>query len=71
MSPPASDLMQGAFEVLILKMLALETTHGWGIGQRSQQVSKDVMQVREGSLYPGLERLEAKWEEIHGGFSDN
>lgn len=60
MSPQATDLVQGTLEVLILKTLALEPMHGWGIGQRIQQVSKDVLQVGQGSLYPGLHRLEAK-----------
>lgn len=60
MSPQATDLVQGTLEVLILKTLALEPLHGWGIGQRIQQVSRDVLQVGQGSLYPALHRLEAK-----------
>ena len=58
MSPQAKDLVQGTLEVLILKTLALEPMHGWGIGQRIQQVSQDVLQVGQGSLYPALHRLE-------------
>lgn len=47
-------------DLLILKTLALEAMHGWGIAQRIQQVSKDVLQVQQGSLYPALYRLERK-----------
>ena len=52
MSPQAIDLVQGTLEVLILKTLALGPMHGWGIGQRIQQVSQDVLRVGQGSLYP-------------------
>jgi transcriptional regulator len=72
MSPQATDLVQGSLEVLILKTLALEPMHGWGIGQRIQQVSKDVLQVGQGSLYPALHRLEAKgWIRSEWGPSEN
>ena len=72
MSPQATDLVQGTLEVLILKTLALEPMHGWGIGQRIQQVSKDVLQVGQGSLYPALHRLEAKrWIQSEWGPSEN
>ena len=72
MSPQATDLVQGTLEVLILKTLALEPMHGWGIGQRIQQVSKDVLQVGQGSLYPALHRLEAKgWIRSEWGPSEN
>jgi PadR family transcriptional regulator len=72
MSPQATDLVQGTLEVLILKTLALEPMHGWGIGQRIQQVSKDVLQVGQGSLYPALHRLEAKgWIDSEWGPSEN
>lgn len=54
------DLLQGTLDLLILKTLALEANHGWGIGQRIQQVSQDVLQVGQGSLYPALHRLERK-----------
>ena len=54
------DLLQGTLDLLILKTLALEANHGWGISQRIQQVSKDVLQVGQGSLYPALHRLERK-----------
>ena len=56
----ALDLLQGTLDVLILKTLALEANHGWGIAQRIQQVSRDVLQVGQGSLYPALHRLERK-----------
>ena len=52
------DLLQGTLDLLILKTLELEPMHGWGIAQRIQQVSKDVLQVQQGSLYPALYRLE-------------
>ena len=52
------DLLQGTLDLMILKTLALEANHGWGISQRIQQVSQDVLQVGQGSLYPALHRLE-------------
>ena len=58
MSKPKSDLLQGTLDLLILKTLELEPMHGWGISQRIQQVSEDVLQVNQGSLYPALHRLE-------------
>lgn len=53
-----TDLLQGTLDLLILKTLALEPLHGWGITQRIQQISRDVLQVQQGSLYPALHRLE-------------
>ncbi len=58
MQKPKSDLLQGTLDLLILKTLELEPMHGWGISQRIQQVSEDVLQVNQGSLYPALHRLE-------------
>jgi PadR family transcriptional regulator, regulatory protein PadR len=52
------DWLQGTLDLLILKTLALEAMHGWGIAQRIQQVSQDALQVGQGSLYPALHRLE-------------
>ena len=52
------DLLQGTLDLLILKTLALEPNHGWGISQRIQQVSHEALQVGQGSLYPALHRLE-------------
>jgi len=57
MSKPP-DLVQGTLDLLILKILALEPLHGWAIGQRLKQVSGDVLQVSDGSLYPALHKLE-------------
>ena len=57
MSKP-SDLVQGTLDVLVLKILALEPLHGWALSQRLRQVSGDVLQVSEGSLYPALHKLE-------------
>ena len=57
MSKP-SDLVQGTLDLLILKILALEPLHGWAIGIRLRQVSGDVLQVSDGSLYPALHKLE-------------
>src|ERR671924_2356834 len=57
MSKP-SDLVQGTLDLLLLKILALEPLNGWAIGQRLRQVSGDVLQVSDGSLYPALHKLE-------------
>ena len=57
MSKP-SDLVQGTLDLLILKIVALEPLHGWAIGQRLTQVSGDILQVSDGSLYPALHKLE-------------
>jgi transcriptional regulator len=57
MSKP-SDLVQGTLDLLLLKILALEPLHGWAISQRLLQVSGDVLQVSDGSLYPALHKLE-------------
>jgi PadR family transcriptional regulator, regulatory protein PadR len=57
---PKNDLLQGTLDLLILKTLALGPQHGWGISQRIQQMSRDVLQVNQGSLYPALHRLEQR-----------
>ena len=57
MSKP-SDLVQGTLDLLVLKILALEPLNGWAIGQRLKQISGDVLQVSDGSLYPALHKLE-------------
>lgn len=54
------DLLQGTLDMLVLKTLQLEAQHGWGISQRIQQMSKDVLQVNQGSLYPALHRLQRR-----------
>jgi PadR family transcriptional regulator, regulatory protein PadR len=70
--PPTSDLLQGTLDLLILRTLALESMHGWGIAQRIQQVSKDALQIGQGSLYPALHRLEYKgWISANWGASEN
>lgn len=66
------NLLQGTLDVLILKALALESMHGWGISLRIQQVSKNVLQVGQGSLYPALHRLEReRWISSEWRPSDN
>jgi transcriptional regulator len=67
-----TDMLQGTLDVLILKTLALEPMHGWGIAVRIEQVSRDVLQVQQGSLYPALHRLEHQgWITASWGESDN
>jgi PadR family transcriptional regulator, regulatory protein PadR len=71
MSKP-TDLVQGTLDLLILKSIALEPMHGWAIAQRIRQVSKDVLQVNQGALYPALHRLEQQgWIEAEWGESEN
>ena len=66
------DLLQGTLDLLILKTLALEPMHGWGIAQRIQQISDEVLQVGQGSLYPALHRLEQRgWIGSEWSVSDN
>jgi len=68
-----SDLVQGTLDLLLLKILALEPLHGWAISQRLKQVSGDVLQVSDGSLYPALHKLEqegwitAEWKVTENG----
>ena len=72
MSKAQLDLLQGTLDLLILKTLALGSMHGWGISQRIQQTSDDVLRVNQGSLYPALHRLEsAGWIESEWGASEN
>ena len=73
MHPQKSDLLQGTLDMLILKIVALGPIHGYGIAQRIRQISKEVLQVQQGSLYPALHRLEkrgwlsAEWGEAETG----
>ena len=73
MESAKSDLLQGTLDLLILKIVALGPIHGYGIAQRIRQISKDVLQVQQGSLYPALHRLEkrgwlrAEWGEAETG----
>ncbi len=55
-----SDVLRGTLDLLILKTLTLEDQHGWGINQRIQQLSRGVLEVNQGSLYPALQRLEQR-----------
>jgi transcriptional regulator len=57
---PQSDVLRGSIELLVLKTLSLDPMHGWGIGQRIQQISGGQMEVNQGSLYPALQRLEQR-----------
>ena len=67
-----TDLIQGTLDVLILKTIALEPQHGWGIAQRIRQVSGEVLQVNQGALYPALHRLEQNgWIKAKWGDTDN
>ncbi len=66
------DLPQGTLDLLILKTLALEPQHGWAISERIQQISREVLRVRQGSLYPALHRLERRgWIKAHWSVSEN
>ena len=66
------DLPQGTLDLLVLKTVALGPQHGWAISERIQQISSDVLQVQQGSLYPALHRLERRgWLRARWGTSDN
>src|SRR6476646_7126977 len=68
---PKSDLLQGTLDMLILKIAALGPIHGYAIAQRLQQMSRDVLQVQQGSLYPALHRLEKRrWLRAEWAASD-
>lgn len=73
MSPiEKTDLLQGTLDLLILKVVALGPVHGYGIAQRIRQISNDVLQVQQGSLYPALHRLEKRgWLAADWGESEN
>ena len=72
MSDGQTDLLQGTLDLLILKTLALGPQHGWGVSQRIQQMSQEVLQVNQGSLYPALHRLEHRgWITAEWGLSEN
>jgi transcriptional regulator len=69
---PAVDLLQGTLDLLVLRTLQTGPQHGWGIAQRIQQISQDVLRVNQGSLYPSLHRLEHEgWIEAEWGASEN
>jgi transcriptional regulator len=73
MASDKSELLQGTLDMLVLKIVALGPAHGYGIAQRIQQISREVLQVQQGSLYPALHRLEkrgwlkAAWRESETG----
>jgi transcriptional regulator len=72
MAPEKSDLLQGTLDMLILKVVALGPIHGYGVSQRIRQISKEVLQVQQGSLYPALHRLEKRgWIEAEWGESEH
>ena len=71
MSNSKSDILQGTLDMLILKAVSLGAMHGYAIAQRLQQMSRDVLQVQQGSLYPALHKLENKgWLKAEWGESD-
>ena len=72
MTKPKNNLLQGTLDMLVLKALSLGPMHGYGVGQRIQQISDDVLRVEEGSLYPALYRIEQQgWIESEWGVSEN
>jgi PadR family transcriptional regulator PadR len=72
MNPIKTDLLQGTLDLLILKTLAPGPLHGYGVSLRIQQISRDALQVRQGSLYPALHRLERRgWIAAEWGESEN
>ena len=72
MSKQGVDLPQGTLDLLILRTLGLGTMHGWAISERIHQVSNELLQVQQGSLYPALHRLERRgWIKARWGASDN
>ena len=69
---PTSDVLRGTLDLLMLKTLTLQPMHGWGISQRIQQMSKGLLEVNQGSLYPALQRLEQRgWIESEWRMSEN
>jgi len=72
MSKKRIDLPQGTLDLLILKALSLEAQHGWGISERLRQISREALEVQQGSLYPSLHRLERRgWIKARWGASEN
>jgi len=67
-----TDLVQGTLDLLVLRVLELQPLHGWAIAQRIQQVSRETLQVQQGSLYPALHRMENQgWIKAEWGASEN
>ncbi|MEJ2502506.1 MAG: PadR family transcriptional regulator, partial [Gemmatimonadota bacterium] len=72
MTQSRSDVLQGTLDMLILKAVSLQPMHGWGIAQRIQQMSDEVLKVNQGSLYPALHRLAHRgWISAEWGTSEN
>ena len=72
MIEPSSDLLQGTLDLLVLKTLSLGPMHGWGMAQRIRQMSNEVLEVQQGSLYPAVHRLERQgWIRSSWGVSEN
>jgi PadR family transcriptional regulator, regulatory protein PadR len=72
MPPTRSDLLQGTLEMLVLRVLAIEPMHGWGIAQRLERMSGDLFSVNQGSLYPALQRMKRKgWVRSEWRLTDN
>ena len=72
MATPSTDVLRGTLDLLILKTLTLEPMHGWGISQRIEQMSRGLLDVNQGSLYPALQRLEQKgWIESEWRTTEN
>lgn len=72
MANQPTDRLQGTLDLLILRVLRQDPQHGWGIAQQIQQISQDVLQVNQGSLYPALRRLEERgWIRAEWGTSEN
>jgi transcriptional regulator len=72
MASPTTDLLQGTLDLLVLKSLSTGAMHGWGVSQRIQQISRGVLEINQGSLYPALHRLENRgWIEASWGTSEN
>jgi PadR family transcriptional regulator PadR len=68
----SADVLRGTLDLLILKTLMVAPLHGWGISQRIQQISRGVLEVNQGSLYPALQRLEQKqWIKSHWETTEN
>ena len=69
---PSSDVLRGTLDLLLLRTLSLEPLHGWAISQRLEQLSRGVLDVNQGSIYPALQRLEQRgWIASHWGTTDN
>jgi transcriptional regulator len=70
-SRPVPDILPGTLDLLILRTLQTQPLHGWAISERVQQISRDVLQINQGSLYPALHRLEHRgWIEAEWGVSE-